>query len=62
MNSYLFFGCKSLNKVVLNPALKYIGEGVFCHCDNICEIELPSTIENVYSDAFDQNMKVIINK
>lgn len=60
--SQLFLGCKSFTIISLSPEFEYIDEEVFRYYYNIVETELPPTIISVYSNAFDPNMKVIINK
>lgn len=46
------FARSTVTKLVLPEGVSSIGYGAFYHCDNLTEVELPETIENVEPNAF----------
>ena len=47
-----FFGCRELNRVILQEGLVYIGESAFEHCFNLSSISFPSSLVHIGSRAF----------
>lgn len=65
MTSYVFpenvteigdfaFARSSLTSIVIPEGVKSIGYGAFYHCDNLNQITLPSTIEDIEPKAFEK--------
>ncbi len=50
MNSYMI--PLSLNKVIVSEGAYFIKSYAFAYCNNLTEIELPSSMANIYSYAF----------
>lgn len=47
-----FLNCVNLRQVVLNDGLEYIGSNCFSGCDNLKEIEIPSSVTKIHLTAF----------
>ena len=47
-----FLNCVNLRQVVLNDGLEYIGSNCFSGCDNLKEIEIPSSVTKIHPTAF----------
>ena len=52
LQSYMFDGCASLEKVVLNEGLRKIPQSAFQYCYSLSEVVLPSTLRTIENEAF----------
>lgn len=50
--SGVFYGCKSLETVILPDNIEYIGENAFCYCESLTNIDFPETISHIGLRAF----------
>lgn len=61
IDSYAFFRCESLKKVIIEEGVKIIKEGAFTNCP-IEHLKLPNSIEQIADDAFNIMGDVIVPK
>lgn len=52
LQTRMFGGCKKLKKVVVSSSISEIPEAAFASCASLSNIELPSTIKYIGSEAF----------
>ena len=52
MNTYLFYGCKSLEKVTFGKGLKQIAGGSFGNCTSLKSVDIPEGIEKICWSSF----------
>ena len=52
VGAYSFYGCTSLQNVVLSGPITTISEGLFQDCGALLKINLPSTITTIQTNAF----------
>lgn len=57
INADAFNYCVSLHHVTLNEGLEYVGNGAFTTCD-LLELELPSTVTEIGSLSFSNNVNM----
>lgn len=56
----VFSSCEKLTSLDFsNTALKYIGTAAFCDCDDLEQVNLPSTIEVIGEGSFYKNEKLV---
>lgn len=48
------FARSGLNSIIIPEGVKRIGYGAFYHCDNLNQVVLPSTIEDIEPEAFEK--------
>lgn len=53
IDSNSFYGCSSLETIVIPENVTRIGEYAFAFCENLKEITLPEGLMTIYSDAFE---------
>ena len=52
VGDYFFHLYKSVEKIILNEGIKKLGEGCFCDCRSLKEINIPDSVEEIGADAF----------
>lgn len=50
--SWLFQDCSTIEEVVFEEGVTQINQGMFCGCQNITSITLPSTLKTIKNNAF----------
>lgn len=52
VGDYFFHLYKSVEKIILYEGIKKLGEGCFCDCRSLKDINIPDSVEEIGADAF----------
>ena len=54
-----FYGCETLNSVVLRPGVQTIGESAFSNCDSLTSIKIPEGVSEIKDNAFASDFALV---
>ncbi|MCM1094298.1 MAG: leucine-rich repeat domain-containing protein [Lachnospiraceae bacterium] len=52
IGQYAFYGCTSLEKIILPETVSFIGSNAFGRCEQLADIKLPASLKTIYHYAF----------
>ena len=58
----MFYGCESLNEIIIPESVEEIDEDAFANCHSLTEIASPKSVKKIHGDAFRDctNLKRVI--